>query len=282
MIGEVSVGKLLPVWMKKCIKVVIAEAVDVMDVITGKRGAHLPPTRLLFDGSPTLKDYLQGGEDFMRAFRLLMKPKPSWRILDIGSGVGRHTLPLTKFLNSKGSYEGFEIVKAGVEWCDKHITTRFPRFRFTLVDLYNGSYNPKGKILPKDFVFPYENDSFDAVMALSVFTHMKPEDVSHYLKEVERVLKPGGKSLLTFFLINKESRVLLDNPDNSQRFVDTGDGYWTTHLDLPELAIGYDEKIVRRFYREAGLEIERIAYGSWCGRKKFNDYQDEIIARKNR
>lgn len=272
--------RLIPRKVKVILKVVLAELKDVLDRITGKRTGVLPPTRLLFDGSPTLDDYLQGGEIFMKHFLALLKPKSDYTILDIGSGIGRHTLPLTKYLNKKGAYEGFEIVKAGVKWCNSNITSRFPNFRFKLVDIHNGSYNPKGKVMPEKFVFPYPDNTFDVVLALSVFTHMTPPGVRHYLKEVNRVLKPGGRSFLTYFLLNKESTGLLNSESNTQKFMKTKSGYWTTNKELPELAIAYEESSVRKYYADSKLKITKIAYGSWCGRKKYLDYQDIVIAAK--
>ena len=44
--------------------------------------------------------------------------KPEHRVLDIGSGIGRVAIPLTEYLNEKGSYEGFDVVELGVNWCN--------------------------------------------------------------------------------------------------------------------------------------------------------------------
>ena len=41
----------------------------------------------------------------------------------------------------------------------------------------------------------------DVAFLTSVFTHMLPEDVEHYLDELARVLKPGGRTLITWFLL---------------------------------------------------------------------------------
>jgi SAM-dependent methyltransferase len=183
-------------------------------------------------------------------------------------------------LNNKGSYEGLEIVKKGVDWCRKHITKKFPNFRFTQIDIYNGFYNPKGKIKPSRISFPYPDNYFDVVIASSVFTHMLPRDVKNYHKEIGRVLKQKGKSYLTYFLINADSRRRLLDDKNTMPFLKTNRGYWTTTLDTPEIAVAYDEGDVNSFYQHGGMRIKNVYYGAWSGRTKSVSYQDIIIATK--
>ena len=39
----------------------------------------------------------------------------------------------------------------------------------------------------------------------SVFTHLLPHDLTHYLAEINRVLRPGGRCVATFFLHDAET-----------------------------------------------------------------------------
>lgn len=126
-------------------------------------------------------------------------------MLDVGCGSGRMALPLTGYLNSEGRYAGFDISQKAIAWCQEHITSAHPNFQFEVSDIYNSLYNPKGKYQSLDFRFPYPDASFDVVFLTSVFTHMFPPDVEHYLDEISRVLKPGGRCLCTYFLLNDES-----------------------------------------------------------------------------
>ena len=253
---------------------------DTMDRVTGKRDENTPPTRLMFDGPIGVEEFKTNGREFKKIFLSLIKPSRSARILDIGSGVGRKTLPLTKYINKQGSYDGVEIVKKGVDWCREHITKRFPNFRFVHIDVYNGFYNPKGKIKPKGLTFPFPDGYFDVVIATSVFTHMLPVDVENYHKEIGRVLKRRGKGYLTYFVINAESKKRLADTQNTLPFKLTKKGYWTTVLDTPEIAVAYKEDRVKAFYQKAGIKINKIYYGTWCGRGKGVSYQDIIIASK--
>ncbi|HMP28636.1 MAG TPA: class I SAM-dependent methyltransferase, partial [Saprospiraceae bacterium] len=101
-------------------------------------------------------------------------------ILDIGCGIGRIAIPLTSYLNEEGSYNGFDIVKEGIDWCTKNINHRFSNFTFLHIPLQNELYNLSTKVKSSLLTFPYISDHFDLVIATSVFTHMMPEDVENY------------------------------------------------------------------------------------------------------
>ncbi|QLK35236.1 hypothetical protein H0H25_02560 [Flavobacterium psychrophilum] len=46
-------------------------------------------------------------------------------------------IPFTNYLSTTGKYEGFDIVKIGIDWCTKNISSRFPNFNFKLIPLKN-------------------------------------------------------------------------------------------------------------------------------------------------
>ena len=175
--------------------------VDVYEQVTGKREDLIPPKGLIFTGSG---DFKAQGEKMLQYF-IKEGLQPQHRVLDIGSGIGRMAIPLTSYLNEEGRYEGFDVVSMGVDWCTKNITSRFPNFNFKYISLNNDLYKSDGGTAA-NFHFPYKKDSFDFVILTSVFTHMLPDEVENYLKEIARVLKPGGLCFSTFFLINEESK----------------------------------------------------------------------------
>jgi hypothetical protein len=97
------------------------------------------------------------------------------------------------------------------------------------------------------------------------------------------VLKPGGKSLITFFLLNEESSALSKEGMGPIKFEHEMPGYRTTSVENPEAAIAYPEAFVRDLYRECGLELrEPVRYGYWCGRPDGMSGQDVAIAVKGR
>ncbi|ORV03344.1 hypothetical protein AWB93_00010 [Mycobacterium bohemicum] len=202
-------------------------------------------------------------------------------MLDVGCGSGRMALPLTGYLNRESRYAGFDVSGEAISWCAENISVSHPNFDFRVVDVQNGVYNPTGRYRSSNFRFPYPDASFDVALLASVFTHMLPSDVKQYLHEIVRVLKPGGRSLITFFLLNDESLALIKEGKGLFKFEYEMPGFRMTHIENPESAIAYPEGFVRYLYGQCGLELrEPVRYGTWCGRTNGMSGQDVVIAAK--
>lgn len=221
------------------------------------------------------------GEEFVGYLIRFCGLKPEGSVLDVGCGIGRCALPLTRYLNSDGEYHGFDIRPDGIRWCRKNISSRYPNFHFLHIDLANPTYHPGGRQSASRFNFPYADGSFDLVFTKSVFTHLQSQIVEQYLGESCRVLKPGGRSLHTFFLLNDISRRNLAAGRSQFDFC-----YPVLHGSAvsrsePEKAIAFEESYLRELYRRHGLEIvEPIHYGLWSGRRDGLSGQDIVIAVK--
>lgn len=221
------------------------------------------------------------GNLFLRYFIDLCELKPNEKVLDVGCGVGRMAVPLSNYLNECGSYEGFDISADAINWCKENITRKYPNFEFHQADVYNKAYNPLGSLSASNYTFPFDDESFDFVFLTSVLTHMLPQDVENYLSEVARVLKNGGRSLITFFILNNISLKLVDAKKSSLDFKYNHGKYSVVYEDVPESAVAYDELYIRGLYKKYGLVIiDPVYYGCWCNRKQFLSYQDIIIAKK--
>ena len=219
----------------------------------------------------------------LETFRLLLDKCGLGRdakVLEIGSGIGRNALPLTAFLAADGSYDGFDVMKIGIDYCTDHVTSRFGNFHFTWIDLQSSFYNEAGAQNAWEFAFPYADASFDVVFSASVYTHLQPAIVKRYLSETARVLKPGRCALNTFFLLNDEARERVAQGASYIKFKHQMDGYLTTRRDIPEEAIAIPEETIASFHTECGLSRPTISYGSWCGRSRFEVFQDVVVSRK--
>jgi ubiquinone/menaquinone biosynthesis C-methylase UbiE len=206
--------------------------------------------------------------------------RPDEKMLDVGCGIGRKTIPLTKYLTKEAIYEGIEINSVGVDWCSKKITPLYPNFKFQRIDVYNRHYNPQGRQAPSEYSFPFPDVHFDFVMLGSVFTHLPPEDLSHYLSEIYRVLKREGRCLITYFLLNEKSMSHIKEQKSMIGFKYDHGVYSTVSDEVPELAIAFREEWITDLYREVGLDITRVEYGSWSWGERENliGYQDMILA----
>ena len=78
---------------------------------------------------------------------------------------------MTHFLDENGSYEGLDIVPDAIEWCTKHVVGPHGNVHFTVADVYNKEYNPKGRVQPANYRFPYAIDETFDVVALSSGIH---------------------------------------------------------------------------------------------------------------
>jgi SAM-dependent methyltransferase len=257
-------------------------ACDAIDTLRGRRDPLIPPRRLMFDGPRDISVFKQNGQEFLRYYIELCHLRRDAKILDVGCGIGRKTTPLTQYLNNEAMYEGFDIVKAGIDWCVENISARHPHFHFQIADVFNPHYNARGNHRAEDYKFPFEGGYFDLATIGSVFTHMLPNGVDNYLGEVARVLRKGGKCLASFFLWNDEVNKLMKEGRNTLDFRYEKDRFRTVNPNVPEdNSVSYAESFVLALYEKHGLAIDKpIHYGSWSGRRNFLSYQDIIIATK--
>jgi SAM-dependent methyltransferase len=244
-----------------------------------RSGLIVPPLsgRLMIGGG----DFFAGGEEFLRYFIEFGGLKPDEDVLDVGSGYGRMALPLNRYLSGKARYEGFDVLAEGVRWCQRHITPKHPNFGFQVADLYNGLYNRTGRYKTVEYRFPYEDASFDFVFLTSVYTHLMPADLEHYVSEVSRVLRPDGRVLATYFLLNEDVRQRITSGESRIRFSRELEGCLVPDKGPSEAAVGYDENVIRALNSKYGLTIqEPIRYGLWSGVPSEFTFQDIVVAVK--
>lgn len=191
-------------------------------------------------------------------------------VLDVGCGIGRLAVALADIPDLR--YSGFDVVRFGITWCGKRFRDR-ASFRFDHLDVHNGFYNPRGRLDPLSLRFPYPDASFDLAVATSVFTHMPMDQVAHYLKEMARCLRPGGRAYVTLFALDEASLMALSEGRAAIGFdhpVERG----RTHVpDRPEVAMALEADALEQAVRAAGSDPERFFPGSWRGTVAA-DFQD--------
>lgn len=172
---------------------------DILDGITGKRHKYVPPRGYIYTGSPaSAEDYLKQGQQQLEMLKEHAKLQPDHSVLDIDSGIGRTAIALTGYLNQNGSYDGFDVVERGVQWCNSRIHKENANFNFKYVPLFNDLYNT-ATLKATEFIFSYADKSIDVAFSFSVFTHMQIEEIQHYFNQINRVLNMVGFVFLHFF-----------------------------------------------------------------------------------
>jgi len=260
--------------------------IDCGNFVLGEHDRFSPPRRFVHVGNGNFQAI---GNKFLCHFTTLGGLTRNAQVLDIGSGIGRMARPLIDFLDpERGSYHGIDVVPEGIAWCQKNITPYYPNFHFHVADIENKHYNPDGKFQASEYRFPFEDESFDFILLTSVFTHLLPADAAHYINEISRLLRKGGKVFCTWYLLNEESENLI--AEHAARYsrgvppikypVDETGVCKTAHVNVPEQVVGYAEGHVIQSFEQAGLSGVTIHYGGWCSRKKYIDWQDIVVASK--
>lgn len=115
----------------------------------------------------------------MREALLFHGLKPTDYLIDVGCGSGRLAKPLSEI--HTGKYLGIDVVPGLIEYARKLV----PRsdWRFAVAE---------------GLKIPEADQQADMVCFFSVLTHLLHEESFVYLREAKRVLKPGGKIVLSF------------------------------------------------------------------------------------
>jgi len=102
------------------------------------------------------------------------------RILDLGCGVGRHVIT---------SYTLKKVQAVGLDLCHNDLLAAQSRFTEEFEEPQNSSKS-FGLTVGNAMSLPFADDSFDKVICSEVLEHIP--DYRSVLKEIRRVLRPGG------------------------------------------------------------------------------------------
>jgi len=243
----------------------------------------IPPSEILIEGVSSPEEFVAFGEGFLdqvlcaRAYLGV-----DAAVLDVGCGSGSLARALAAYLSPSGRYTGLEVNAGTVAWLQERYAP-LTNFSFHHADVYSAFYNPTGRFTEADYGFPFSDGVFDVVVLKSVFTHMTPQGVRRYLSEIYRVLRRGGRSVITYFLLNDEARRFISAGGCR---VPLGFEYQRDPLcrvadpQVPEKVVAHDEVRMRAYNAAAGFSFWEVAYGNWCGRPSAGGLQDVMIATK--
>lgn len=228
----------------------------------------------------TLREFKALGIQSLKVLLHATHLHPGAAVLDVGCGFGRLAIPLTRYLSPEGSYQGIDVMGDAIDDCARRFGTEYPNFGFRHIDVHNGLYNPEAASAAGEAAFMYAEDSFDLVFMFSVFSHMRPADVSAYLRECLRVLKPGGQLFTTAFLLNEHAREAIERGSTRRRFEHRREGFWADDPDSPESAVAYEEEDLLAMVADSGLELQHLLHGQWANRRWALTGQDAVLCRK--
>jgi SAM-dependent methyltransferase len=113
-------------------------------------------------------------------------------------------------------------------------------------------YNPRGHSDAAEYRFPFRDAEFDFACLTSLFTHMPKREIEHYLAELACTMRPNGRYLVTYFLLNDEARALITAGRSSIDLRYPLDGSWTTMKMFPRPRLASMRNTSGRFTMTAG------------------------------
>ena len=217
-------------------------------------GVPLPPRRLMVRvaGTADAEWFVRSGRAAYDAIAAHVPLDEVDAVLDFGCGCGRVARYWDGFA---GSVTGCDLDGPAVAWCRSNLP--FARFE-------------QNALAPP---LAFENESFDLVYALSVFTHLTGELQLAWRDELRRVLRPGG-----FLLVTTHGRSYLPKLDDEEE----------ARFERGELVVRWGDvagsNLCSAYHPEAylrdtfaqGFDLERLEPEGALG----NPTQDLVVLRK--
>lgn len=281
--GAASGGWLVP--MARKLRTAAYQSAAPMDYAFRRLNglAHYPPLHLRRHVGGMSAGFNGPSYEFVAYLRLLAGLRDGDRVWDFGCGCGLLELALHD-LGWHGRLIGTDIHKPCIDWARKHLTTRFAGDQFIHMDVFNAGYWPSGKSNAREWLSGFDEREFDVVVAKSLFTHVLPDEIGVYLEAIADRLKPGGRALLTFFVLSEEQALLAGTGRNRLSFHSYAEGgRCAVRTPLaPTAAVAYERNYLMDRFRSAGFRPEGISFrdGAWTGRADGLSFQDIAVVEK--
>lgn len=224
-------------------------------------GIPVPPAdlRVMVGGTADTDWFLSFGELMFATIsdmlqRHDMKPSSLTRVLEFGCGCGR---VLRQWHGVTGpEIHGSDYNPRMVNWCREHLT-------FCRIE-HNGLAPP----------LPYPDSVFDFCYAISVFTHLPQDLQQEWMRELSRVLVPGGCLLIT--VLGEQHVTVLREPE---RTAFDRQGIFVKHADASGTnlcRVYHGEGYVRSVLSGGFTVLEFLAGG-----RPGEHWQDVYLLRKD-
>jgi SAM-dependent methyltransferase len=227
---------------------------------------------------------------FQTLIFLQLEKKGGSCILDIGCGTGLLGIACKPFITEGGRYTGLDVNESDIAFCREHYQS--PEYQFIHFDLANAAYAPHQADSREPW--PLDNESFELALALSVWTHMNQEDAVYYFGELSRILKPKGKAIITFFILDAQYEKTLAarggqfgkfHHKTQDRLVFDQPAYGSTMwfhpawTSVPEDAIAITEDGLKHLLAKTELRVLDHYQGNWKETPGIY-YQDVVVFEK--
>ncbi len=198
-------------------------------------------------------------------FANLLKKNKVKKILDLGSGSGRHTVYLAK--------RGFEVFGIDIAQEGINITKNWLKKENLKADLKIGNIYKK---------LPYPNDFFDTIISTGVICHNNILGIRKIIKEMERILKPQG-----FIFINVRKNRKYTQKLNSKKILPFGKENTLCKITGPRTCVpleGGEKGLIHYSFTKQALKKEFKNFDNqtiWLGSDKRHLYIIGRLKKKN-
>ena len=184
---------------------------------------------------------------------------PGLRVADIGCGMTAFTIYLQQVAGCDVVGVDPDLFDAGVKYFAHGVSREF--IDRTGLNILKGDFD----------AIPLETDSQDRVFSISVMEHVPPDVRRRGIQEIARVLKPGGRAIITvdmsmWFELNRPLELVWDS---GLSLVDPVDLRWPTRwfgmfdsklpADVFGMTLMKENREVETQYRKAGAKVETVA-----------------------
>lgn len=212
---------------------------------------------------------LRGGMRLLDLLRRLDLWSPDCPVVELGCRDGRLAYGLLQ-TSQRAPYFGLDGQSDAVDWMRNNLLEWLPE-RSNIVTMADG--DDAGPL-------PWPSWQPELVFLSRADIKDDPAALGPLLSKLGEHLTAETSLCLNLFLLNSESRQLYPRKHNSGRLtrpIPADEPY----VELAASAgwVAYDEEWIHEQFKMAGLKMDTILYGGWCGRMGAFTHHDLVVLR---